>query len=205
MINLEYPPTFATLTYPGANAPTPDEYRAHRRRLGDRFRRQWRGVECVWFGRLGWHKSGVPHIHALVYGIQTNDVLYWLSGVWPEVSETATLPHVEQRLHAEPARSARGSVLYLAKPDEYAPADPHGLWGRRWWKWGDPEPFRSEVITADLPDRVAYRIHRYMRRYLGIRARAYPSLSAVCDPGQWGRLLALELEQNAALTRDNGG
>ena len=159
-------------------------------------RRHWKGRPFVFYGRLDFHKSGVAHIHAQVYGIELEELELWLLVVWPEVSETADVGDIGNRVHVEPTRSKRGALLYLAKPDRYAPADPYGLWKQRWWRCGEPEPFRSEIITGDIPDAVAVRMIRYMRRYLQIKVRDYPTLKAVVDPAQWMSLLAYELQRH---------
>lgn len=197
VIDLKHEGLFATLTYPCDHAAKPEEYRRHRERLCRRLGRRWKETPHVFYGRLEFHESGAPHIHAVVYGIPMEELEPWLWLTWLEVSETANLDHPEHRLHLEPVRSKRGAALYLAKPDKHEPEDPHGLWGRRWWEWGDPRPFRSTLITEHLPERVATRMHRYMQRYARIPARDYRSLSIVCDPSQWARLVNYEREQHA--------
>lgn len=196
MIDVRHEPVFLTLTYPEPLAPTPEEFALHRRRFWDRMRRQWRGVQFVCYGRLGFHASGVPHIHAIVFGLPAEELRLWAGAVWPELSGTVAYPHHGRRVDAEPVKNLRGAMLYLATADRADVPAAIGRWGRRWWCWGDPAPFRSEFVTAELPERVVFRLFRYLCRYARLHRRAYPSLTVVCDPIQWSRLIAYEVWQH---------
>lgn len=205
MIDVRHTPVFLTLTYPASLAPTAAEFAKHRRRLWRRMRLQWRGVPLLFIGRLGFHMSGVPHIHAFVYGVPAAELRLWASVVWPEVSGTVAYPHHERRVDADPVDNLRGAMLYMAMPDRADVPAAVGRWGRRWWTWGDPSPFRSDLVTAELPERVVFRLFRYLCRYARLRRRAYPSLTVVCDPVKWSKVIAFEVAQHYADGIDRDG
>ncbi|MBK6768557.1 MAG: hypothetical protein IPG72_05920 [Ardenticatenales bacterium] len=135
-----------------------------------------------------------------MYGIPIDELRMWLGEVWPDVAETAAYGHSECSVHVAPISNPRAAAIYMSKPDGRNVANAIGPWGKRWCRWGDPTPFRSEVVTADLPDAVADRMLRHLCRFAHLRRRAYPSLTLTCDPAQWSRVLAYEVERHYQLS-----
>ena len=183
---------FVTLRWPLGHAVTPSAYQQTRRQLRERLHWNWRGRPWFVIGKLEFHWSGVPHIHLVGWGFDEEALGDWLAAVWPDLTGATTDDDRRSAVWLEPSHDAMVTGLYLSKRDSRGVDAERGNWGNRWWKWGDATPFLSPVLHREIPDRVAVRLQRYMRRVAGVRY-FNDRLTVLGEPDLWRRALELEL------------
>ena len=185
---------FVVLKWPPGCKLAPEAYKATRRQLYDRMVRQWRDQPWHALARLEFHHDGRPHINLMVWGIEAGEIDLWMRAVWPDLSGAKTDKDRREAVWTAEADNPKATALYLSKVDKWGVPETEGDWGRRWWRWGDVEPFLSPVEQIEVPDHVAVRLLRYMRRLTGMRRRAGDRMSILVVPAEWERLVRMELE-----------
>jgi len=178
-------PTFVTLTYPAEWPSDPTEWKRHLKVFRLRLGRKFPGVCFIW--RLEFQKRGAPHYHLLVWGAPYGKLLEWVSLAWYQVVDSGDEKHLRAGTRVERIRSFKQVMRYASKElgkvsqvvNEY-----HGV-GRWWGVFGrDFLPWavlsRLQVHDADVD-----RFMRWLRRFAGLPARSYKSLSVFADGSFW--------------------
>lgn len=194
LMDRSLPALFVTMKWPTSPKSTYSAYKTSRSRFAERMRRRWRGQEWFLIGRLEFHRSLAPHVHLLVWGIDLEEFTNWACAVWPDITGAETFDERRSAVWVEQANDPMAAGIYLSKPDPFQPEDAASEWGRRWWTWGESDPFLSTVEESSIPDEVAVRMLRYMQKASQSRRRHSSSWTLLGDPAAWSRLLDLELK-----------
>lgn len=207
---------FATLTYPASNSPDPDRLKADLERFGKRFMRAFPEGAFCWV--LEHHKSGVPHLHLLVWGAEYKALRAWTPGAWYEACRTENPAHLRAGTRVEFPRAGHGLSEYLSKYTSKGRAVGNAdgqTWGR-WWgmvrrsaiPWAAAEehaiPYGVAVRVMRWQRKAGTPVTPWARKRAGwtrpafdskarwtVPGRKLPSLTRVGPPGPWLRALGL--------------
>lgn len=214
-VNGAAPVLFATLTYPAGNAPDPERLKADLERFAKRFKREFPEGAFCWV--LEHHKSGVPHLHLLVWGAEYRALRAWAPGAWYEACKTGNPNHLKAGTRVEFPRAGHGLSEYLSKYTSKGRAVGNAdgqAWGR-WWGVVRRESIPwAEAEEHVIPEGVARQLIRWQRRAgtpvtewarkragwtraavhskarFRIPGRQLPSLTRFCPPAGWLRAMA---------------
>lgn len=209
------PVLFVTLTYPAGNAPDPERLKADLERFAKRFKREFPEGAFCWV--LEHHKSGVPHLHLLVWGAEYRPLRAWAPSAWYEACKTGNPNHLKAGTRVEFPRSGHGLSEYLSKYTGKGRAVGNAdgqAWGR-WWGMVRRESIPwAEAEEHVIPESVARQLMRWQRRAgtpvtewarkragwtrpavyskarFRIPGRQLPSLTRVGPPAVWLRAMA---------------
>ena len=207
---------FTTLTYPSANSPDPDRLKMDLERFGKRFKREFPEGAFCWV--LEHHKSGVPHLHLLVWGAEYRALRAWAPTAWYEACKTGNPAHLRAGTRVEFPRAGHGLSEYLSKYTSKGRAVGNAdgqAWGR-WWgvirrsaiPWAAAEehaiPFGVAVRVMRWQRKAGTPVTPWHRKRNGwarpahaskarftISRLSLPSLTRVGPPGPWLRALGL--------------
>lgn len=207
---------FVTLTYPAGNAPDPDRLRADRERFAKRFKREFPEGAFTWV--LEHHKSGVPHLHLLVWGAEYRALRAWAPAAWYEACRTGNPDHLRAGTRVEFPRAGHGLSEYLSKYTSKGRAVGNAdgqTWGR-WWgvvrrsaiPWAAREehaiPWGVAVVMMRWQRKAGTPVSEWARKRAGwtrpahqskarftVPGRRLPSLTRVGAPVPWLRALGL--------------
>lgn len=197
-------PLFITLTYPNLFPEDPQVWKRDLDNWVARLQRMFPGAGLVWRLEIVPRKSGsnkgklAPHFHLLVWGVElTPWFKYWLSRTWYQVVGSGDPRHLKAGTRVELIRSQRHMIGYLSKVlgrvmmGEMA-KETQAIAARigRWWgvRFAGNIPFGVRKVVQ-ISERAAIDAIRYMRRFAGIRSRAYRSLTCFLDADQWAEKL----------------
>lgn len=181
-------PLFVTLTYPNVYPHDPLEWKRHLKNFLARLGRRYKRACGVW--KLEPQKRGAPHYHLLVWGVSYHELRNFVGEAWYQVVDSGDEKHLRAGTRVEWVRSWGGVLAYASKylgklPE---PVEDPELWksvGRYWGVFARGDVPWAEMITAEVSDRQAVQVIRYLRRYGHIPARAYRSLTVICDADFW--------------------
>lgn len=170
------PCLFITLTYPAGDAPTDAaRLKADLARFGKRFVRQFPRGSFVWVLEL--HKSGVPHLHLLVWGATPaeyrawyRELRAWAPTAWYEACRTGNREHLGAGVRLEyPNKPGQGLNEYLAKYcSKGRLVDGAGVdapaWGRWWGKVHQVAIPWAAAVEHAISWGVAIRMMRWQRK-----------------------------------------
>jgi len=186
-------PLFMTLTYPSEYPLAARVWKRHLDTWLKRVRRRFPGASAVW--RLEFQRRGAPHYHLLVWGIKLSNWLkLWVSKSWYEVVGSGDIKHLRAGTQVQKVRSYRGVQSYVAKALGWVAGEmskvsqviTDGV-GRWWGVFNRTKlPWGVRVVMT-CGNWTACTLIRYMRRFAGIKSRAYKSLTVYGDGNQWAR------------------
>ncbi len=213
-VRRDAPVLFVTLTYPASTAPDAERVKVDLDTFAKRLRRRWAGASFVWV--LEHHKSGVPHLHLLCFGVEYRALRAWLPMAWFEVCQTDVPAHLQAGTRVERPRCGVGLSAYLAKyasKGRAAPGVDASAWGR-WWgvvgrasvPWARPEVFEvsrptavrlvrwvraaGTPVTAWAARRAGWtREPLASRARWRVRGRRMGVITRVADPDAWARAM----------------
>lgn len=187
---------FVTLTIPAKACPPPDQLAAIKRCMRKRFERAYPAHGAIW--KREHHRSGVPHLHLLIYPPAGSDLRAevqglrrWLAGAWSESIGTRSRVAVEAAAKARKVKDYVGSYLWRGKGYQL---DAHGVhWGKWWGTWNAQALPHAEPVTVQGPPAMYHAVVRASKR-AGYRGRfqrpGQPSAGFLArhDPEPWVRL-----------------
>lgn len=160
---------FLTLTVPRGEADW-KEIERHRRAWFKRLRREYRGR---WFSvwKKEAHKSGTPHLHALLFWLEAPPDLgafkAWNDDAWADVVKSDNPHHRRVGCRVEVMRGWNGVAAYTAK---YLTKDQEGLLGETGRIWGVerreemPRDLAEEEVAQDEGNRVKRCLRKHQQR-----------------------------------------
>lgn len=175
-------PVFITLTYPGEWSKDAKRWKRDLRVFWMRLERRFPHISAVW--KLEFQKRGAPHYHLLVWGAEYAPLLLQVGRLWYEVVGSGDERHLLAGTRVEKVRDWRGVMSYASKylgKLEVSTSEVGRFWGvmnSEFIPWAD-------LVTCSLTDKEAYNFIRLLRRFMGIRSRAYKSLTAFADGTFW--------------------
>lgn len=177
-------PVFVTLTYPAVFPQNSKTWKRDLDTFWKRLARKFPTAGCFW--KLEPQKRLAPHYHLMIWGVDYVDLLRWVSQAWFEVVGSGDNRHLLAGTRVEKVRSWRGVMSYASK---YLgkECDTSG-WdspGRFWGTLGKNNIPWASMVQVSLSNIQAYNFIRLMRRYSGIKPRAYRSLTIFCNAEFW--------------------
>ena len=193
-------PQFITLTYPAEYSDDFRDWKDDLRRFNQRLEYRFPFYAAFW--KLEFQKRGAPHFHLLAWGLPRAHMKDFIAMMWYKTVGSGDEKHLKAGTQISRIKSWRGVMAYaskyLGKTQECNENPPGRFWGifnRTGIPWSD------EVIYF-ISQGQAVLAMRYMRRYAGIRARDYSSLSIyINSPPDWERALELSPSERSEEVR----
>jgi len=194
-IDKEQKPIFVTLTYPGEFTTDSRQWKRDLDNFFKRMRRKAPGSSAIW--KLEPQKRGAPHFHLFIWGLSYDALFLWVRKAWYEVVGSGDYRHYQAGTRVEKIKSWRGIRSYASKYmgkifDSPTMQDcgwdqPGRFWGVHGRKY---LPCVIATVLEIMSDRQVFELLRYFRKYSGIKARKYQSLSIIVNnPERWEKLL----------------
>jgi len=196
MIKRVEKPIFVTLTYPLEFSNESSDWKIDLEKFHKRMLRKFEKVSMVW--KLEPQRRGAPHYHILVWGVGYANLRNYTSKCWYEAVGSGDLKHLAAGVRVEKIRDWNGMMSYASKylgkvlDEEKLKVlgwdRPGRFWGVKGRKFL-PVAIKKSVVL--LGDEEVYDLFRLMRRFAGIKARQYRSLTMLTrNPNRWAEVLA---------------